>query len=80
MLNGALMTISGKTFAGSPVNACSVEPDSGIATGGVLGVTSYNPPSPIEPQVTSYLGLFLTFFVKRWILLLLFLKQVPATV
>ena len=63
-LNSALKTISGKTFAGSPVNACSVEPDSGVATG-VLGATSYNPPPPIEPQVASYLGLFLTFFLKR---------------
>ena len=27
-------TISGKTFAGGPVNACSVEPGSGVATGG----------------------------------------------
>ena len=30
--------------------------------------------------MTSYLRLFLTFFLKRWLLLLLFFKQVPATV
>ena len=41
------------------------------------GVGGYNP--IIDPQVTLYLlRLFLTFFLKRWILLLLFLKEVSV--
>ena len=36
---------TGKTFAGSPVNACSVEPDSGVATGGIGGC---NPSMSLE--------------------------------
>ena len=42
------------------------------------GLWGYNP--SIEPQMTSYLRLFVTLFLKRYILLLLFLKQVPVTV
>ena len=47
-----LKTISGKTFAGSPVNAWSVEPDSGVAMDGIGGY-KLQPPPPIESPVTS---------------------------